>query len=185
MQASLFAEPLGWWVTEQQRDRIGASLRLWAASDSTATPRLTFGHIMAPHTPFLYGQGGRETEPLYCWYQRICSLFEDQAADLWVSEDEYRALFRGHVDVLNQLLTISVSQIVREDPSAIVVLMSDHGVRYTAQPVDGWNRTFLAIRAPQDPSLLSSKPGPDAIFPRLLDSVRRAEPIGVGTRAGD
>ena len=182
VQDSLLAGPLGRWVMEQQRGRLTDSLLLWATSAHPAQPSLTFAHVMAPHAPFLYGPGGRETDALSCWYARICSLFEDQAADLWISEDDYRALFRAQVDELNRLLVDAVKRLVREDPSAIVVLMSDHGVRYTKHPDDSWNRTFFAIRAPQAPNLLSSRPGPDGIFPRLLDWVLRTEHKAAASR---
>ena len=170
IQRSPLKQILGDWLMDQLRSRIGASLRTWAETSEDPRQKVSFAHIMSPHMPFLWGSEGRELPPGNCWYARRCSLFTVLTEELEMSHDEYGEHLGWQLEAINQRVLGPVRRIVAADPSAIVVIMSDHGARFEPRSPERFH-TFLATRIPHDPNLLTSEPGPDTLFVRLLGSL--------------
>jgi hypothetical protein len=172
IQRSPLSGLLGPWITEQFRARAEDSLAAWVSTSRDPSRKISFAHLMPPHLPFLWGEDGRATEPLPCWYGRRCSLHTVIAADVELSLVEYGQRLGWQLDALNRRVSAAVQRVVEADPDAIVVVMSDHGARFSPFS-DEQFRSFFAARVPHAPDLFSSNPGPDGLFVRLIDSLRR------------
>lgn len=75
-------------------------------------PTLTVSYIQCPHAPFLYNADGSvRTDMASAWYWR----------------DE--TLYPGQLQYLNTVILEAIDNIQREDPEAVILLLSDHGAR--------------------------------------------------------
>jgi hypothetical protein len=84
-------------------------------------PKFIFAHILAPHPPFLFDAGGRQTQP-----GRDYSIGDgDDFKGNW---QEYREGYREQVQFVNKMLEQTVDAILsgsRTPP--IIILQGDHG----------------------------------------------------------
>ena len=170
IQRSPIAGLLAGWVMDQLRARVDDSLNSWVVTSGDASQKVSFAHIMPPHAPFLWGEGGTSLKPGECWFRRVCSLYTVIAADLGMTREQYGNQLGWQLDALNAKVIMAVKRVVTADPHAAVIVMSDHGSRFEPFSVERLH-TFLAARIPHEPDLLAVDPGPDALFVRLLESV--------------
>jgi hypothetical protein len=129
-------------LMSQQRDRFSATLdRLVAESSSDrGGPAFVFAHVFSPpHAPLVFGRGG-ERLPLPDCVPATC--------DLWEFPPDAWARLPGQIHYANGEVLKAVSQIVRSDPTGIVVLMSDHGSRRDPADLDEFFHNFFAARTP-------------------------------------
>jgi hypothetical protein len=171
VQRSTLRSLLDGWVMDQQRARVEASLSTFGRLGHDPTQKVVLAHITPPHSPFLWGPGRSEAKPPRCWYQRACSLLSVSGADLDLDNREYGERLGWQLDTLNEMVLQTVRDVVKADPDAMIVVMSDHGTRF-GPPSDEYHHTLLATRIPGAPDLFVERPGPDALFVRLLDQAQ-------------
>jgi hypothetical protein len=129
-------------LMSQQRDRFSATLdRLVAESSSDrGGPAFLFAHVFSPpHAPLVFGPGG-ERLPLPDCVPAPC--------DLWEFPPDAWARLPGQIHYTNGEVLKAVSQIVRSDPTGIIVLTSDHGSRRDPADLDEFFHNFFAARTP-------------------------------------
>jgi hypothetical protein len=150
-------------LLESLRDRLDDSLEL---VESTGEARV-FAHLMAPHPPFLYGPDGSVDVPRGCWPG--CGLFAYPIERLLIDEKQWAAGMAAQLEHLNGQLLQTIDALLARDPDAVIVLVSDHGGRYSLDDREEMRRPFLAARTPGHPRLFSANPRPDAVF-RVISS---------------
>lgn len=75
-------------------------------------PRVIYSYMPATHVPFLFNEYGGV-------------ISSGHSVD-WREEDVYLGQYR----FISKRLTASVSTIIANDPGSIIIIMSDHGIRY-------------------------------------------------------
>ena len=154
-------------------DALDAAAEI-AESDSER-PRFSFVHILSPHTPFVLGGDVNEPPHLAPCFPASCGVWSASMDEIGISFEEYRGRLIEQIQALNDGLLRTVDRIIQADPSGIVVLMSDHGSRYTVSNRQEQFKSFLAARAP----------GQDGLFPADESDVnilRRIVSVEFGTR---
>lgn len=150
---------------EQHRARVRASLDLTVAATSGQEegPTLVFAHLMAPHAPISF----TDTPAPTCF--PACSLYVMGPQADWSG-------YAKHLETVNTLLLDAIDAIRTVDPSAMIVVMSDHGtVRSGEHGSPNAFRSFFAARIPG-----GSPSFPDDISP--VDVLRLiADPSAVPT----
>jgi hypothetical protein len=129
-------------LMSQERDLFHATLdRLAAdASASRGSPTFVFAHVFSPpHAPLVYSRNG-EHLPLPGCIPDLCQLWEFPH-DAWDHLPDQIHYTNGEV-------LKAVGQIVRDDPTGIVILMSDHGSRRDIVDLDEFFHNFFAARTP-------------------------------------
>ena len=167
LQRTPLAGVLEWFgfAAGQQRDHISHTLAEFGAVTDNAT--FTYAHVLAPHAPFVFAADGSPVSAPPC-YPMACALFDGQPEVLGVSPAEYRTRLIGQVRYVNKLLVDAVDRIVGADPTAVVVVVSDHGVSGEDQLTHF--RNLVLARTPGHPRLL----GDDATLVNVLPSIVRA-----------
>ena len=114
-------------------------------------------HVMNPHMPFVFDEAG-SLPPIPACFPNDCKLGgTGRAAQYGMTEDEYAGRYTDQVAYLNTLVLDAVDDLIK-DPEAVVVLLSDHGSRYSAEDSDEWYRTLFASRTPAAPDALVGAP---------------------------
>jgi hypothetical protein len=80
----------------------------------------------------------------------------------------FKAGLEPQIEELNRLVTNAVDQVIASDPEGIIVLMSDHGIRYSLDDVAEHYRIFLAARVPGDSGVFATDESPVNILRVLL-----------------
>lgn len=112
------------------------------------SPQLVLAHIQSPHPPFVLHQPEAPApEPMPC-FPAECSLWQSTIGELTIELDEYRDALAAQLPALNMLVLHAVREITVADPGAVVVLFSDHGIRYSLEDTDEHFKAFLAARTP-------------------------------------
>jgi hypothetical protein len=134
-------------VLDQQRDRIASDLRslTQVAAEKRERPAFLWAHLLNPHAPILYNADGSPA-PLPMCFPDDCSLWA------FARESEWDRL-PGQVTSINRLVIRALTDVVRGDPDAIVVVMSDHGHRAPDRPESDLLANFMAIRMPNGAAL--------------------------------
>jgi hypothetical protein len=117
-----------------------------AAGDHSG-PHFMLAHVLSPHPPFLFDADGNPPKVQAC-YAAGCSLWTTERQVLGIPETEYRQLLSDQVHFLNGRLLDMVDRIVAEDPTGVVVLFGDHGIRFDAGVSVEYFRNFFAARTP-------------------------------------
>jgi hypothetical protein len=156
-------------LASDARENVVDQLALVSAYATAAgqEPRIVLAHLMSPHPPFLLGQ-----EPDYlreCF--PACKLWELTLQETRLTDGEYAHRMSTQVEQLNRRLLETVGRIARENPPAIVILMSDHGARHDKEDVDEQFRSFFAARTPGFSGLFSDDQSPVNIFRRILSAM--------------
>jgi hypothetical protein len=155
-------------VVADHRDRVLAGLdRLVDEARSSETPRLVFAHFLAPHPPFLHSANGELQEPPACWPD-TCLLYSVAIDRLDMSVADYSEQMARQVSWTNEHLVRAIDKLVAADPDAAVVILSDHGARYSRDDREEQTRTLLAARTPGQPELFAASPGPMGLVQTLL-----------------
>ena len=147
-------------------DRVMAALDRTVAMAAEKGPHLVFAHLISPHAPFIWDSDGEWTEPLPCYPD--CQEGETLWRLTGLTRDEYAHRYTGQVQHLNRLVLDAVDAIVAADPTAVVVVFSDHGSRMDETDLDEWYRTLFASRTPGRPDLYAGHEGPTGVMVGLL-----------------
>ena len=130
---------------------------------TTDAPR-AFAHLMTPHPPFFYANGG-EGEPS-CWPP--CGLYAHTFEEMGISRDAWDEGMRAQVAALNDQLLRTIDRVLDRHPDAVIVLFSDHGGRADTTDIEELHRSFLAARTPGHPGLYAAKPAAEDVIRTLL-----------------
>lgn len=98
-------------------------------------PLFVYAHILAPHPPYVRNGGCDEMEPF------------GQLDGGW--GEEHRSFYLGHVRCLRSELSRSLDRLVEADPTAIIVVQSDHGPAFDVDlllPIAEWTDEMVRTR---------------------------------------
>lgn len=84
----------------------------------TDGPTLTISYIQAPHAPFLFNSDGSLRELTTGWF--------------WKDD----TLYPGQLQYVNSVILETIDNIQKNDPTAVILLMSDHGARVPLHMVE-------------------------------------------------
>ena len=98
----------------------------------------------------------------------LCSLWSTTAQEQGIELAEFSASLDLQIRELNRLTLAAVDRIIAADPSAIVVLFSDHGIRYSLADLDEHYKILLAARAPNGDPLFPEDESPVNVLRRVL-----------------
>lgn len=145
-----------------------------AARPALRPPYFVFTHQLSPHPPFRF--------------RADCSRYPAALGDLTVWDPELKDEYIAEVKCLNRRMTEAVDRITSSDPTAIVVMLSDHGTSFgvdlvkdaadwTLAELDERFSVFSAVRLP--PRCPQDEQGPNYVvntFRRVLACIERREP---------
>lgn len=97
-------------------DNCFAALKnCWQETDG---PTLTISYIQSPHAPFVFNSDGSLRDLTKGWY--------------WKDD----TLYPGQLQYVNTLILEAIDNIQKNDPTAVILLMSDHGARVPLHMVE-------------------------------------------------
>lgn len=175
------------WLDSQHRNRLEAAMDDAAAlaSQLSTRPRFTWIHMLSPHMPPAWsGNGPYPTHSTSLTH----SYFADNAHEREESPEAYIAGYRSNLDHLHARLLETVKAIETSDPSAVIILFSDHGSgAYLQERLEGSDLAerfgnLFAVRTPGRADVFGSDPvTPLKIFSRLFNAylgTELADPTG-------
>lgn len=154
---------------EQAIDGLEATARL--AESPSAAPQFVLSHIHSPHPPFVLTPSPRaEHAPVASCFPLTCTFWEARIERLMIGFGEYRTGLRNQIEGLNEIVMDTVRRITAADPGGVVILMSDHGTRYSLEDLPEHYRSFLATRTPGFPGLFPHDESPVNILRRVMSA---------------
>lgn len=149
--------PLGWVLPFAAMDRAELldSFRHLKSAAGTS-PRFVFAHFMAPHDPYVFTADGGPAAAC----GTACTNHAGPPNPL------LKDRFLGHLQWTNASALDAIDHIVSVDPTAVVIVFSDHGLRRDLADMDEWRRTLFAARGADFPDNVT----PMAVFPTLLEA---------------
>ena len=131
-------------------------------------PRFVLVHAGAPHIPIVFDEAG-ESAPL--------EYYSDTFQELNLPQHEVDAAYIGQVEYVNGEVLAAADQIIERDPTAAIVIMSDHGsesefVWGNARLSDFDERfnILFASRTPGHPDLYGPEPTAINTLTKLLNA---------------
>ena len=147
-------------------DAVDHAVDVALASD--AVPTFALSHIHSPHVPFVLGTPGSAALP--ACFPIDCTIWNATIEEQGIEFEAYRQGLVGELGEINALILDAVREIVDSDPDAVIILMSDHGSRYSLTDVDEMYRSFLAARTPGHDGLMSDGPSPVNLLRRVFSA---------------
>jgi hypothetical protein len=172
---TLFRDQIGGLLARAQADRVSETLDAAVQMAQTRTaPQFVLAHVHSPHAPFVLGQdlgtpAGPECFPIGC------SFYEVRLERMEISRAEYRDRVARQIGALNDLVIEALDEIVAADPGAVVIVMSDHGLRYSLEDAAEQYRSLLAARTPGHPHLFGQDESTVNLLRLVLDAYLRAD----------
>jgi hypothetical protein len=166
-------EPVLDFLTSQVARSVSRSLELTTefARDAQRQPQLVFTHVHSPHTPFVLHPEGSPPPSLPACAPTLCSLWSATSEEMGLTLNEFTAALAPQLEELNRQVLMTIEQIVELDPGAIVVVMSDHGMRYSFADIDEHFRILLAARMPEGDALFPEDESPINVLRAILGRV--------------
>lgn len=138
-------------------DSLETTARL---AEERVGPQFVLAHIESPHTPFVLHPRESDYVVVPSCFPTACSLFQATMQELGLTLDAYADAMRYQIEALNSHVIMTVERIVEADPEAVVILMSDHGSRYSLEDPDEHFRNLLAARTPGAEGLFDQTESP-------------------------
>lgn len=142
------------------------------AQEPASGPRFVHLHVVSPHAPQAFGWDGNPTDVAGAKLPYADPLEIDRLG--WA---EYARRLGGQITFLNGLTLAAVDTIIREDPSAVVVVFSDHGsgarwseTEPSVSDVDLRTANLLAVRSPGATGIIDDRSTLVNVLPRILRS---------------
>jgi len=145
---------------DAQRARIhGAFDNVVAvARDRNLGPRFVFAHVLAPHTPLVFGPHG---EPLDV---PVLRRTEDTPSGLGLSEAEFIERSAGQTAYVDDRAIEAIDAILAASPQPpVIIVLSDHGPR--SRPIDPATATKEVLRERFGTLFAAYTPGLRGVFP--------------------
>ncbi len=131
--------------------------------------RLIVGHVLSPHMPAVFrADGSLRPVPFDHTFHYDFRALTDTPRELWA------ASFREQVEYLDARVIELLDEVIRSNPRATVILMSDHGSgsEFDATTLDTDLEERYAIlfaaRTPSEGPIFTSDQTPVNVFPALL-----------------
>ena len=131
-------------------------------------PAFHWTHVPSPHLPIVFEADGTPADT---------ALYSDTAQELGLDDEDYAEAYVGQVAYVNRLVLEAVDRIVAADPSAVIVVFSDHGSESRLDWSDGTRSdlderfgNLFAARTPGHECLFGDAPTLVNVFPRLLNA---------------
>ena len=160
-------------------DQANVENRLLAAGVTSSTlkefaadvnrPTFTPAHVMAPHAPFVFGPDGSIAGAPPC-YPASCGISHGYYKELGWAPGEYRDRLADQLETLNRLVLEAVDSIQARDPEAVIVVFSDHGLRFDRANHDERFRNLLTARTPGNAKLSGERPTLINVMPALMNA---------------
>ncbi len=168
--AQLFRDPTLDFLGNEQRNVVQVALDTTAqlAEQPGEDPQLVITHIHSPHTPFVLHPDGTEPFPAPACQPTFCPFWNATIQELDIDFDAFRDGLELQIEELDRLIVAAVQRIVDADPTSIVILMSDHGIRYSLDDLDEHYRILLAARAPDGDALFPDDESPVNVLRGVL-----------------
>jgi len=154
-----------------QRDQVlWGMTKLDAVATSHAGGRLVLGHVMTPHMPAVFHADGSLREVPFDH-----RFFYDFRALAGTPRQEWVDSFRDQVTFLNRRVTDVIDHIIEKNPTATVIVMSDHGsgsefnATAPAKEIDERFGILFAARTPGREGLFAVDQTPVNVFASLLE----------------
>jgi hypothetical protein len=154
---------------EQHLLADGLTSTLEEFANRQQSPTFSLAHVMAPHAPFLFGPDGSIAESPPC-YPASCGIFHGYSDELGWTPREYRDRLADQLKTLNRLVLETVDSIEAQDPEAVIVVFSDHGLRFDRANRDERFRNLLAGHTPEHADLFGRRPTLINVLPALLNA---------------
>lgn len=151
-------------VLEQHRGRIENALASTVdlASEGSDAPRFVFTHLLSPHPPVVFDASGATAQLPAC-YPHTCTLWE-------MTDGVHWSTFPGQIAHLNRIVLDSLSRLTQVNPTAVVVVMSDHGSRPPGAAEDVLLDSLLAVRSIHATDLPTEDLYPVNLLPWILNA---------------
>jgi hypothetical protein len=157
------------WEAARHRDFVRRELDcIEEAASGTHGPRLTLAHVASPHLPIVFGEDGSPASP------ELFAEFPDGFAG---TRDEYVAGYVDQLGYVNGRLLDILDRVVQRSPTAVVIVMSDHGSesRFVyddalRSDVDERFGVLFAARTPGHDSLFDDDVSLVNTFPNLMNA---------------
>jgi hypothetical protein len=155
-------------LIDQQRAWILTNFAHLSTLPLESAPVVSFTHVLSPHTPFVFAADGsrRRFEPCLIAGCQIGTTIEQ----LGITREEYVDGYSEQLTFVNRMVLEAVDSIIATDPLAVVVVMSDHGSRYSFMDWDEWYRNLLAARTPGHEDAFVDVRTPVNVFPALFNA---------------
>jgi hypothetical protein len=162
-------EPIVTFLAADQRENLFDQLSALGdvAAEHSEHPRLVLTHLMAPHLPFILDQ---EPDYLNECFPR-CDLWTTPLERLDMTEEEFVQRLSIQIPALNEAVLAAIDEVTAADPDAIVIVMSDHGIRHHLANSEEHFRNLFAARVPDHPDLFAADIAPVNVFRRILSGV--------------
>lgn len=129
---------------KSHRERILFTLDELPRLARSDRPQFVFAHVLAAHSPFVFGENGQDVSPR----ERGYSLQEGSDYRLLglSGREEYRKRYRAQVEFLTRKVSQAIEGILEESRiPPIIIVQSDHGSGIGLDPGD-MNKTDLPSR---------------------------------------
>ena len=114
------------------RDRILCIFNeLSKMQERNEAPKFVFAHIMLPHQPYVFGANGEPVMP-----EAINKL------NLFWDEERYL----NQLKFANEKIKVVLDQLVKAENPPVVIILSDHGMRYGKNNWENPSKEFLDLR---------------------------------------
>jgi hypothetical protein len=170
--STVFRDPVLDWLADAQADAVVAALDTVesVAEMQDGRPRLLLAHIHSPHTPFVLHPEGTDAPPKSACLPS-CGYWNATIDELDIDFPTFQSGLRPQIEELNRLVIEAVDEVIDADPDGIVVLMSDHGIRYSLDDIPEHYRIFVAARVPGESRVFAADESPVNILRVLLATI--------------
>ena len=143
------------------------------AQTPTSTPRFTWVHVLSPHFPPVFVADG--PAPVRAGFTG--SYFVDTAFELKESPQAYMADYQAQLAYIDKQMLTTEKAIVKADPSAVIMIFSDHGSGAYLDPLDPTKSdlgerfgNLFAVRTPGMSGIYTSPVTPLDMFGILFNA---------------
>lgn len=133
------------------------------AAIQSARPRFVWAHIVAPHPPLAFAADS----PEHCYPK--CSFYTPTAKSMNLTPEQFEDGFVSQTQAINDLVIEAADGILKSSPHAVIVVMSDHGVRHVPDTHEQL-ANFFAARTPGHPELFPNNAAAVTVMASLLDA---------------
>jgi hypothetical protein len=157
-------------IGEQHRASVRHAFDNWRSVAERRHDRPTFmlTHVLSPHSPFLFAADGTPL-PMPDCFPSECSLWESERQRNGLTLTQYEGGLAAQLRYINDLILDAIDAVVAADPDAVVVLLSDHGIRYDTADRDEYFRNFFAARTPAAREVFPPDMSPVNTLPLLFN----------------
>lgn len=139
------------------------------AREPSKQPIFLWAHLMAPHVPFLVDAAGEQI-PMPDCYPASCTFWDHYSTTLGLTADEYGRRLAGYLEYTNDRVLDLTNDIVAARPTAVVILLSDHGSRYSPDDPDELFHSLFAARTPGREDVFETGTHPVNVFRQLFNA---------------